>query len=425
MSTVLRTLTRHNAPFTVKGGGHSPFSGGSSIEDGVTIDLVYLDSIKVSADRKTVSIGPGNRWINVTEALDPLKLAVVGGRTADVGVSGLILGGGISYFSGQKGWACDNVNGFEVVLASGSVIYASPKQHNDLYWALRGGGSLNFGIVTRFDLASFDQGQIWQHGLTFPGSANASVLSTFQNLTVKGLPLDPAAHSFLGVAPAADGTYAVNVNVLHATVPYPKNSIPPVFQPFEKLPGSIAIETNVGGVSTFLQKYATPYGLRQTWGNVYLKANFPRPVLTSIVSLFEARNSALFEAAPGDTIAPLALIQAIPTNVLQLMEKNGGNPLGLRASDGPLIMVSFPISWTDPRNDNLVVDSTRKLIAQIAKKAKQYGVDSPFVYLNYADSSQQVQKGYGKDNYERLKRIAKKYDPQGKLAKLWVGYFKL
>lgn len=110
----------------MKGGGHVPFSGGSSIENGVTIDLVHLNNIKISPDRQTVSIGPGNRWINVTETLDPIGLAVVGGRDMKVGVSGLTLGGGLSFFSGEYGWACDNVRQYEFVLASGSIVYTSP-----------------------------------------------------------------------------------------------------------------------------------------------------------------------------------------------------------------------------------------------------------------------------------------------------------
>ena len=425
VSSVIKILTKQNAPFTVKSGGHSPFAGGSNVANGVTIDLLHLDAIKVSADRQTVSLGPGNRWINVTETLDPLGLAVVGGRDPNVGVSGLILGGGISFFSGLKGWACDNVRGFEVVLASGRVLYASPKENKDLYWALRGGGSLNFGIVTRFDLVAFEQGLLWENSLTFPGASNATVVSHFQNLTIQGLPQDPEAHSFLAVAPSPSGGYTFTVTFLHATVPRPEKSIPAVFEPFQTLPSALANTSTVGDVSKYLRQFATPYGGRHTWGNVFLAADFPQAALAEILSLFEKRNAALAKAGGADPIAPIALIQAIPLNVLREMQKDGGNALGLEPSGGPLIMISFPISWTDPRNDKLVEDSTRKLIADVGAAARKYRVYNPFVYLNYAGSSQQVQRGYGSENYDRLKQIARKYDPQGKLAQLWTGYFKL
>lgn len=120
----------------------------------MTIDLAHLNDIKVHPDRQTVSVGLGNRWINVTEVLNPMGLTVVGGRDMNVGVSGIILGGGISHFSGQYGWACDNVRQYKIVLASGRVVLASPRDK------LRGDGGLNYGIVTRFDLFTFDQGQL-------------------------------------------------------------------------------------------------------------------------------------------------------------------------------------------------------------------------------------------------------------------------
>lgn len=133
VSTILRVLTQGNWPFTVKIGGHIPFSGGSSIENGVTINLVHLNNIKVFPDRQMASVSPANHWINVTDILDPIGLGVVGGRDMDVGVSGLTLGGGISFSSGQYGWACDNVRRYEVMLASGRIVYASPQDSNDLY----------------------------------------------------------------------------------------------------------------------------------------------------------------------------------------------------------------------------------------------------------------------------------------------------
>jgi FAD/FMN-containing dehydrogenase len=80
----------------------------------VTIDLVNLNQITVSADKKQVSIGPGNRWLGVYSKLDKLGLSVVGGRIEDIGVGGLTLGGGISYLSHRFGFGSDNVNAYEV-----------------------------------------------------------------------------------------------------------------------------------------------------------------------------------------------------------------------------------------------------------------------------------------------------------------------
>jgi FAD/FMN-containing dehydrogenase len=60
---------------------------------GVTIDLAALNQITLSADKSLVTIGPGQRWGNVYAELEPLGLAVAGGRSSSIGVGGLTLGG--------------------------------------------------------------------------------------------------------------------------------------------------------------------------------------------------------------------------------------------------------------------------------------------------------------------------------------------
>lgn len=94
VAATLIITTFFQCPFSVKSGGHAAFAGASNIQDGVTIDLNLLKTLKVSSDKKTTQVGPGNRWGDVYGALDSLKLAVIGGRVADIGVGGLTLGGG-------------------------------------------------------------------------------------------------------------------------------------------------------------------------------------------------------------------------------------------------------------------------------------------------------------------------------------------
>jgi len=67
-------------PFAVKSGGHAAFPGASSIEGGITVDLVNMKELKLSSDKKTLAVGPGNRWLDVYSFLTPYNLAVVGGR---------------------------------------------------------------------------------------------------------------------------------------------------------------------------------------------------------------------------------------------------------------------------------------------------------------------------------------------------------
>lgn len=101
--------------FSVRGGGHSPNPGWSSINDtGILIDLQKMNRLTLSSDSAVVSLGPGLRWGDVYNALDTYGVSVIGGRIPHVGVAGLILGGAFFHFSGEYGLAADNVKNFEV-----------------------------------------------------------------------------------------------------------------------------------------------------------------------------------------------------------------------------------------------------------------------------------------------------------------------
>ncbi|TKA64294.1 hypothetical protein B0A49_10745, partial [Cryomyces minteri] len=144
----------NDCKLAIKGGGHTPWAGAANIEGGVMIDLSAMNTVSVSSDRAITSVGAGANWFSVYSYLDTLNLAVVGGRVATVGVGGLTLGGGISFYSGRFGLVCDNVVNYEVVLPHGKIVNANANSHPDLFLALKG-GSNNFGIVTRFDFKTF------------------------------------------------------------------------------------------------------------------------------------------------------------------------------------------------------------------------------------------------------------------------------
>lgn len=85
---------------------------------------------------------------------------VPGGRVGNVGVPGLLLAGGITFYGNQVGWACDRIVNYEVVLSSGDIVNANSSSFPDLFWALKGGGK-NFGIVTRFDIETIPSPKVW------------------------------------------------------------------------------------------------------------------------------------------------------------------------------------------------------------------------------------------------------------------------
>ncbi|KAK4445757.1 hypothetical protein QBC34DRAFT_357681 [Podospora aff. communis PSN243] len=426
VSTALGFLTANSIPFAVKAGGHTAFPGSNIDSSGITIDLRLLNTITVSPDRRTVSVGPGNHWINITTVLDPLGLAVVGGRSADPGVGGLTLGGGISYFSGLRGWVCDNVLAYEIVLASGSILTASPTSNPDLYWSLRGGAATNLGIVTRFDLASFEQGPLWANTLLFDGSYNTTLIPLFQNLTVAGLPADPGAHTYFGfVRLPTWENHLIYSDQFHA-MPASNNAnvVPDAFAPFADIP-AVVRHQRMSNLTSLLQAIQQPYGQRQTWMNVAVKGT-SAALLQDILPLHERHEERMRGATSGTTgVASYLTFQPISVNVLDAMQVNGGNALGLSRDDGPLVIVQSATAWDSESLDLVVGSSTRVFIQDVEDVAKKRGLDHGFVYMNYAETTQDVFARYGSDNLKRLRKVAKKYDPNGALQKLWKGYFKL
>jgi FAD/FMN-containing dehydrogenase len=163
VALVLKTLTSPSntqlCQFAIRSGGQGS-SGTSNIEGGVTLDLRYINAVEYDAENGYVTVGPGATWDDVFTTLEPLGVMIAGGRSSSVGVGGLTLGGGISYFSAEHGMVCDNVLEFEVLLADGREVIASRMENPDLFTVLKGGGS-NFGIVTAFRFRTFEYRGMW------------------------------------------------------------------------------------------------------------------------------------------------------------------------------------------------------------------------------------------------------------------------
>ncbi|KAK2589741.1 hypothetical protein QQS21_012580 [Conoideocrella luteorostrata] len=425
VSHIMKTLTSLDAPFTVKGGGHTAFPGSSNTQGGVTIDLVHLNDITISNDKSIVSVGPGNRWINVSLALDPLGLAVVAGRAASVGVSGFTLGGGQSYFSGLHGWGCDNVRNFEVVLSSGEIVNASATTNADLYWALRGSGGSNWGIVTRFDLMAFRQGDLWTRSVMYNGKvANETLLPIIKGLAMNGLKNDPGAHTyFVQTYDQASQSWLFLASLFHDTPPK-TNTTPAVFEEFNIVPGPVRNTTLVANVSAISRLIDEPVGIRATWWDTTVAVTSVE-LFKEIDAMYTDWVSGLMTAVGAKQLAPFLVYQPITDNILKEMQKNGGNCLGLYPQDGPLMMIQVSARWADAEIDGLIEASIKDFVANVERRASERKLLRGYVYINYAGSSQDVLRRYGKENYDRLKSIAKKWDPEGLLQRLWTGYFQL
>ncbi|BCJ37761.1 FAD-linked oxidase [Actinocatenispora thailandica] len=165
----------HRLAVSVRGGGHHAAGFGTN-DGGLVVDLSPLDAIELlDRDRRLVRIGGGATWGPVSTALAGHGLALSSGDTADVGVGGLLLGGGIGWLARRYGLALDAIVAAEVVTADGSIVRASDTERPDLFWALRGGGG-NFGVVTAFELVAQPVTEVVFGSVRFPATSAADVL---------------------------------------------------------------------------------------------------------------------------------------------------------------------------------------------------------------------------------------------------------
>ena len=135
-----------------RSGGHS-YAAYSSCP-GLVIDLTAMDTVSVGptgdGGEGLATVGAGAILIDVYSQLAAQGRLLPGGSCPTVGIGGLALGGGVGVFSRAYGLTCDQLQTVEVITADGVLHRCGPADDEDLYWACRGGGGGNFGVVTSF-----------------------------------------------------------------------------------------------------------------------------------------------------------------------------------------------------------------------------------------------------------------------------------
>ncbi|MFF2653825.1 FAD-binding oxidoreductase [Streptomyces sp. NPDC058045] len=167
----------HRIPVSVRGGGHS-YAGWSSGNGRLIVDTSRMAGIRVSGSQAVV--GAGAKLIEVYRALAAKGATIPAGSCPTVGVAGLALGGGHGVTSRAYGLTCDSLTGLRLVTADGRRLTVDAKEHPDLFWALRGAGNGNFGVVTELHFRTHPAPQGVAGYMSWPWSRAADVLKAWQ-----------------------------------------------------------------------------------------------------------------------------------------------------------------------------------------------------------------------------------------------------
>ncbi|KAL6689716.1 hypothetical protein J3F84DRAFT_406221 [Trichoderma pleuroticola] len=407
VSTGFLGLRVAECQFAVKSGGHSIAAGTSSIDNGVVIHLGDINQITLSEDESQLSVGTGNRWVNVYSFLDGTGLTVIGGRVAGVGVGGFTLGGGVSYFSGKYGWSCDNVMAYEIVLADGSIRDVTQGSDPDLFFSLRGGGN-NFGIITRIDFITYPQGDFFVGARTFQydSATEAALNEALVNLNIHGA-TDPqgGGGSVLAYAYDQPNDWWMIAASLYYGAP---EENPAIISNFTSVPHALSDTLRITNLLDAAVEFnaSNPSGFRRTTWGLMLKND--ANIVKEITAIFMNEYNNIKDVAD---LNPTLIYQTVTLPTIAHFKDRGGNALGITEEDGPLILIEIDVAWSSESDDDRAKAASRNTINLGTALAKEQGVHHPFIFLNYADQEQNIFPTYGEKSFDKLVAASEKYDP--------------
>ncbi|RYC93790.1 hypothetical protein BFJ63_vAg3428 [Fusarium oxysporum f. sp. narcissi] len=414
VSKAITEVVQGDCHFSIKGGGHSSNVGASSITGGFQFDLAKLREFKISDDKKSVTVGPGWRWGELLQQLEPLGVIVVGGRDAGVGVPGFVFGGGLSYYSALYGWGIDNLISTDIVLADGSLVTANQTSHPDLFKALLGGGAHNFGIATALTLELHPYDGMWGGYVLQKGDQIDQVFPAYDKFFNK-LQKDQKGHMILDITRVNGSIAAVEF------IGYPEPvENPPLYDSIYALSSSANTLrlANYTDLAAEMAVVTNSRGLRNTYRTLTIEydAELLRKIFDTWAEITEPH---------AEVITATLDFNVITSQMRNRSSRTIKNTYGLGGSTNQLIIVMFSLSWEDGAQDTTSHRLVQDLGNTVESLAHQVGKLKSFRYMNYAHIEQDVIGSFGDSNKKLLKHVARTYDPHGVFQWLQPGGFKL
>jgi FAD/FMN-containing dehydrogenase len=379
---------RNNLVCVPKSGGHS-YVGASSVQNGLVIDLCALNAVTYRGNG-VVAVGAGAKLYDVHATLDRYGQSLPTGTCPTVGVAGLTLGGGLGPDIRAFGLTSDRVISMDVVLADGRLVPANAKQYPDLFWALRGGGGGNLGIVTQIRFRTIPAGTVGTFSLGWPESRAAAVVRGWQRFA-REAPNTYWANLHLDAR--SDGTIAVRAVGVSRT-----GSATAAAALLESMVGSratsrsFAVRSHLGAVR-YLGGGSTSPRTGFTSGSDVLRGPMDTAAINALVAVVQKR------ARSGGTASalldPLGGLAAGPTA--------GGSCWPYRSALGVIQwyvgLAAHPSSAS--------YTAARQWIVEGHHAVTRFSGGG---YVNYVEPGRSVASYYG-TSWTRLRRLRAKYDP--------------
>ena len=179
VQTCVRWAQANHVPVRIRAGGHS-YAGYCTDAAALVIDVRALAAVALDTTLNRLTVGGGALIVDTQAALWANNLALSTGSCPTVGMAGLTLGGGFGLIARQLGLTCDALLSVDMVLASGDLVTCSDTQSADLFWACRGGGGGNFGVVTALTYQVVPIAAATAFSLQWPWSQAAQVVKAWQ-----------------------------------------------------------------------------------------------------------------------------------------------------------------------------------------------------------------------------------------------------
>ena len=206
VALALAFARKNNLALTARSGGHG--YTGNSATTGMVIDVGPMNAVVIGSG--TATIGAGAKLVDIYDQLASQGVCIPSGSCPTIGIAGITQGGGIGVVDRAYGLTCDNLVSAQVVLADGSVVTCDATTHADLFWALRGGGGGNFGIVTSMTFNTFATSDVTTFSAEFAWADAATVFAAWQAWP-QALPDTIWAGLLLGTTGSASATPVIEV----------------------------------------------------------------------------------------------------------------------------------------------------------------------------------------------------------------------